>query len=76
MKLGEHKAGTALSEARRQSQEIFFLGSVLIFLTRKIQQRHGGSEASIDRHEFTARLPDKWIGSALYSDFCRWAVAR
>src|SRR5437588_12206702 len=64
----------AFSEAHRQNSTNICLSSVVIFLTRKIQPRYGGSKASIDR-QFAARLPDKWIGSALGSDFCRRAVA-
>ena len=64
----------AFSEAHRQNSTNICLSSVVIFLTRKIQPRYGGSKASIDR-QFAARLPDKWIGSALGSDFRRWPVA-
>ena len=65
----------AFSEAHRQNSTNICLSSVVIFLTRKIQPRYGGSKALIDRRQFAARLPDKWIGSALGSDFCRRAVA-
>src|SRR5438067_12634562 len=65
----------AFSEAHRQNSTNICLSSVVIFLTRKIQPRYGGSKASIDRHQFAAWLPDKWIGSALGSDFCWRAVA-
>jgi hypothetical protein len=65
----------AFSETHRQSQQVFFLGGVPNLSYAENSTRHGGSKASPGRHQFAARLPDKWIGSALGSDFCRRAMA-